>query len=473
MSKNEKGAWVGFGVGDTDPPTARRTDSNWHAVTLLNQKLYSKFASVRALGAPRTDSTYDEITAQAVALVASNYKITVPVDAKGQAIANLAFRAKLGSYPPPPPPTHALFTVRGTGGIIGQDFTSQIAQALPGQYHEHPINYAAAMGGLPVGAANDPSAPSGNECAEQARQLLTDAVMGSTTTFAVSGYSLGTKGVVMFLNDLFDPSHPLYQHKDRLVCVVMIADPWRPYGKSFYLGPTASGQGIGAPFFTMSKDAQAGLGYRCCWLANPADLYTNAPLGGTGLVLADFEEVILGMSVTDPMGMIMRFVQLALQLVVKDGGLLPGTSGTVNQPVVASPASGGLLGGLLGGGLLGGGSGGILGGILGAGANPLSLITGIAGGSIGLTGGMVGMILPLLLGGFEGLIDGISGNGTNLPTGPAADVQAAILALKFFGSGTAPHLAYWNTPWGIGPQTYLQLGIQHAADWASKVPVLT
>ncbi|OCB41886.1 hypothetical protein A5677_00500 [Mycobacterium malmoense] len=461
MATDAKGAWIGFGVGDTDPVNAKRTDPNWEAVTLLTTKLHDKFSTVRNLGLTPRD-TYDILTSQAVAMIAKNYGMTVPVDEQGYAVANLAFRTKLGSYPPPPPPTHAMFTVRGTGGIIGLDYTSQIAQALPGLYHEHPIDYAASMGGIPVGAANDPNAPSGDECAEQARQMLTDAVLGSTVTFAIAGYSLGTKGVILFLNDLFDPNHPLYEHRDRLVCVVLVADPWRPFGKSFYLGPVQAGQGIGAPSFTMSKAAQDALGWRCCWLVNPADLYTNAPLGGTGQVLDDVQEFILGTAVSDPLGTMAKFVQMLLQLVVKDGGLLKGGQ-TVNQPGGTQAGGGGLLGGVLGGG-------GLLGGLLGGGS-PASLITGIAGGSIGLTAGLVPLILPLLLGSFEGLIDGISGNGTNLPTGPAADVQAAILALKFFGSGTAPHLSYHDTAWGPGPQTFLQLGIQHAADYGSRVPV--
>ncbi|OBL08217.1 hypothetical protein A5646_12840 [Mycobacterium sp. 1245499.0] len=453
MATDANGRWIGFGVGDTDPATAKRTDPNWEAVTLLTTAL-AKWGGPKFGVTPQAN--YDLSIAAAVEKYCIHSKINLPVvrDVSGNAVANLAMRTKIGAYPPPPPPTHALFTVRGTGGIIGQDYTSQIAQALPGIYHEHPIDYAASMGGIPVGAANDPNAPSGDECAEQARQMLTDAVLGSTVTFGVTGYSLGTKGVILFLNDLFNPNHPLYPHRDRLVCVVLVADPWRPFGKSFYLGPVQAGQGIGTPYFTMSKAAQDALGWRCCWLVNPADLYTNAPLGGTGQVLADVEEFILGTAVSDPLGTMAKFVQMLLQLVVKDGGIINGGA-IVNQP-------GGTTGS--------GGLGGILGGLLGGGS-PASLITGVAGGSIGLTAGLVPLMLPLLVGGFEGLIDGISGNGTNLPTGPAADVQAAILALKFFGSGTAPHISYHNTTWGPGPQTFLQLGIQHAADYGSRVPV--
>lgn len=440
MAVNAAGGWIGFGVGDSDP-AAKPTDPNYHAVSLINEKLYTRFQSTHPLGQTRVKSVYDDITAASVALVAKNYGMTVPLDQQGRAVANLAFRTKIGAFPPPKPPTHALFTVRGTGGIIGLDYTSQIAQALPAIYHEHPIDYLAAMGGLPVGAANDPNAPSGNECADQACQMLADAVMGSTVSFSVAGYSLGTKGVLLFLNRLYDPNDPLYQHRNRLVCVVLVADPWRPFGKSFFMGPIQAGEGIGAPYFTMSKAAQDALGYRCCWLVNPADLYTNAPLGGTGAVLADVEEMILGMSVSDPLGMMERFVQMTMQLLLHDGGLQA---------------------------ILPGGGGGILGG-----GGITSLIGGLASGSTMITAGLAGLLLPILVGGFQGLISGISGNGSNLPPGPAADVQAAILALKFFGSGTAPHISYHDTPWGTGPQTFLQLGIQHAGDWGARTPVLT
>jgi hypothetical protein len=110
---------------------------------------------------------------------------------------------------------------------------------------------------------------------------------------------------------------------------------------------------------------------------------------------------------------------------------------------------------LPGGGLLSGG------GLAG-------LMTGVAGGSTLMTAGLAGLMLPLLMGGFQGLFAGISGNGQNLPKGPAADVQAAILAFKFFGSGIHGHVSYHDTPWGIGPQTFIDLGIQHAATGGSN-----
>lgn len=417
-------AWRGYELTDppmVDDPTIPRDAANWHAIELLRHKLFAKFQWAKDFGVTE-GNTYDRTTADAVGLFQG--KVGLPVTG----IANLATRARLGSYPPPAPPTHAALTVRGTGGIIGLDYTSQIALASPG-HHEVPIDYAAAMGGIPVGAANDPSAPSGDECADQAEQMLTDWVMSTTATFSVFGYSLGCKGPVQFLNKLFDPAHPLYAHRGRLVCVVLVADPWRPFGHSFYMGPIPEGRGIGAPYFTMSDAAIAGLGWRCCWLANPADLYTNSPLGATGQVLADVEEIVLGTSVSDPLGTIGKVIPLLLKIIQKDGGLQS------------------LLGGFA------------------------PILGGIAGGSTVLTAGLVTLLLPILGSAFQGLISGVSGNGSNLTPGVAADVQAAILALKFFGSGTAPHIGYHATNWGSGPQTFLQLGMQHANDWAGRVPV--
>ena len=463
MATDANGKWIGLGIGDIDDPATPRNAPNWHAVSLLNQKLYDRFHATHPLGQVRDSDQFTDTTAQSVELIAGRYGMAVPHDANGKAAANLAFRSKIGAYPPPSPPTHAAFTVRGTGGIIGQDYTSQIAQALPGLYHEHPINYPATMGGIPVAAAS--AGPSGNECAELARQMLTDAVLGSTVSFSVFGYSLGCKGPDLFLNDLFDPQHALYEHRDRLVCAVLVADPWRPHGRAFYGAPIPEGEGIGAPYFTMSPEAQNELGYRCCWLTNPADLYANAPLGGTGAVLADVEEIVLNLSASDPLNTMMAAVQELAKLVTQDAGLMQ----MLGAPPDAGPQGGvtNLPGGL--GGILGG-----LGGLLGGGGlSPVSTLTGLAGGAA-LSPALALAFLPLLMGGFQGLLAGISGNGQDLPKGPGADVQAMILALKFFGSGTAPHIHYHDTPWSShGPQTFLQLGIQHAADWGSRTPVLT
>lgn len=471
MATDKAGRWIGLGVGDSDSPMTPRTAPNWNAIQLLTGAL-ARWGG-KGFGV-QTVSTYDENVARAVEQFCVHSKVNLPVvrDANGLAVANLSMRARLGSYPPPPPPTHALFTVRGTGGVIGQDYTSQVAQASPGHYHEHPIDYPATMGGIPVAVAG--TGPSGNECAELARQMLRAAVLGSTVTFAVTGYSLGNKGLVLFLNDLFNPEDELYQHRDRLVCALLIADPWRPYGATFYGAPIPEGEGIGTPSFTMSQAARQALGYRCCWLTNPTDMYANAPLGGTGAILDDVQDIVLNLDMADPMGTMMAAIQELAKIVTQDAGLMQ----MLGAPADAGPQGGTTVGGLGGlGGLLPGGIGGILGGLgglggglLGGGSLP-SMLLGIAAGGP-LSPALALAILPLLLGGFQGLLDGITTNGVDLPKGPAADVQAMVLALKFYGSGIAGHLHYHDTPWSShGPQTYLQLGIQHVNDWGARVPV--
>jgi len=444
MAVDANGRWIGLGVGDSDDPNTPRSAPNWDAITLLTGKLNAKYQWARDLGVVQQPN-YDTTVAAAVAEFCQRSGLPTLKDNTGNAVANLTMRTRLGSYPPPAPPTHALFTVRGTGGVIGQDYTSQIAQALPGVYHEHPIDYLATMGGIPVGVAG--AGPSGDECADQAEHLLKEAVEGSTVSFAIAGYSLGTKGVVQFLNRLFDTNDPLNAHAHRLVCVVLMADPWRPFGHTFFLGPIPSGRGIGAPFFTMSDAAIAAMGWRCCWLAAPGDLYTNSPLGATGQVLADGERIVLETAVSDPLNTIKTVIPYLLRMVGKDGGL----------PVLGGTASGGT---------------GPLGGLLGS--TGVALLQGVASNPTTLTLGLATLLLPLLEGSFTGLVDGITGNGADLSAGVAADVQAAILALKFFGSDVWPHIHYHDQPWSPNsPQTYLQLAIQHANDWGTRTAVVT
>lgn len=445
MANDAGGKWIGLGVGDVDDPNTPRTAPNWDAITLLTGKLHDKYQWARDLGITAR-SSYDVLTAQVVEQFCGRVQLPVIRDPNGYAVANLAMRTRLGSYPPPPAPTHAALTVRGTGGVVGQDYTSLIAQASP-VHHEVPMLYDASMGGIPVGAATDPNAPSGDECAQQLYNMLAAWFAANTGSASLFGYSLGTLGIVMFLNDVYTDGHPFAAYRDRIVCVVLIGDPWRPAGHTFYLGPDPGGQGIGSPYRTLSPAAIAALGWRICWLANPTDMYTNSPKGATGQVLADVEQIVLGTAISDPLGTIERAIPYLLRLVEKDGGL----NTIFSAP---APAGGGLLGSVLGG------------------LNVGSILTDIAGGSLVLTPGLVGLLLPVLESGFTGLLDGITTNGVELPVGIAADVQAALLALKFYGGGIHGHVSYHDTPWGVGPQTYLELGIQHANDWGSRIPVL-
>ena len=127
---------------------------------------------------------YDQTTAAAI----EEFQRRVGLPQTG--IADFATRVRLGAWPPPPPPRHAGLTFRGTGGIVGMDYTSRVAQEAG--LDEIPILYPGSMGGIPVGAANDPNAPSGNDSVDIAVELAIDWIESNPTrTFCLLGYSLG------------------------------------------------------------------------------------------------------------------------------------------------------------------------------------------------------------------------------------------------------------------------------------------
>lgn len=106
------GKWLGYGVGDTDDPNLPNTAPNYRAVSLINQKLTDKYQWARELGmthGPR----YSTTTAVAIEEFCRRVGITPIYDPDGYAVANLAMRARLGSYPPPTPVLPLIFTVEG------------------------------------------------------------------------------------------------------------------------------------------------------------------------------------------------------------------------------------------------------------------------------------------------------------------------------------------------------------------------
>lgn len=338
----------------------------------------------------------------------------------------------LGIVTPTPPPRHAMLTFRGTGGIIGQDYTSIIAQNAPVQ--EVPINYAAAMGGLPVGAAGGPGDPSGSACVDQAYAMGRDWIRANPNrTFVLGGYSLGAIAASLLRRSL-EPGGELAEFRPNLVCGVTLGNPSRAFGHTYYLGAIPNGQGI--------SDFHLGdyilHDWQWCDLAHQDDLYTNTPLGATGDIIEQFYKIIMGTAVSDPMGTLTRMIPPMIQAV---------------EDALGASGSGALgAGGLMG--LLGGGLGG-----------------GLAGGA-----GGIAMLLPSLLPMLISLMGGLMGGGgigaDAGATGPVAAIQAMILALKFFASGTGPHINYHvNEVWP--GQTFLGLGIQHVRDWASRTPVKT
>ncbi|PIJ36718.1 hypothetical protein BMW24_003360 [Mycobacterium heckeshornense] len=102
MAVDSNGRWIGFGVGDVDDPNLPRSAPNWHAIELLTSKLHDKYAWARARGIV-AQPRYDEQVAGAVEEFCNRAGLAVIRDRQGFAVATLAVRTRLGSFPPPAP----------------------------------------------------------------------------------------------------------------------------------------------------------------------------------------------------------------------------------------------------------------------------------------------------------------------------------------------------------------------------------
>lgn len=350
---------------------------------------------------------------------------------------------RAGTPPPPKPvgPRHAWIVYRGTGGVIGLDYVSRVCQGAGDLVEEINPDFPASMGGLPPGAPGTPSAriaintgfESGCRWIEQ----------NPNRTFGLGGYSLGEIVVARLLDALFTPGGRLYAHRGRFVASFHIGPPARPLGAAYFNGTPAPGVGISS--WRLPQAVLGEVGARACYLCHPEDMYGAIPVpipGGTGDIMETVFDMVTDAGMSDFLGTVQRMIPHLLEI-ASDAGVLGAIGmGGVGQSDPNNPLS--LLGSL--GGLAGGGA------LL---LNPITIVP---------------MLLPLLIAALPGLIAGIGGGvGGNL-TGPAAAAQAAIIAMKFLMTGTAPHINYHA--WEVWPgQTYLGLAIQHVRHWASTVPV--
>lgn len=151
------------------------------------------------------------------------------------------------------------------------------------------------------------------------------------------------------------------------------------------------------------------LDYRHCWLTHPGDMYADIPLGDTGTIMDTAFDMVVGTQLSDPLATVKA--------------ILP------NIPIILREA----------------------------GIEIPDALKGLAGG----VNGLAQVFLPMLIDMLPGLMAG-------KPTGPAAAVQAAIIALRFLAAGTGPHIRYHLDEIWPGA-TYLDLAIQHVRDHASRV----
>lgn len=241
---------------------------------------------------------------------------------------------KLGALKPPPPlpPRHACLTFRGTGGIVGLDFTSRVAQMCAGRVEEIPILYPASMGGIPVGAANDVRQPSGQKCVEIAVEMAVDWIRSNSRTFVLGSYSLGALAASRVRAELL-PGGRLAEHADRYVAGFAIGNPARRFGHTFWLGAVPGGYGIADWHLP-----EAACTWDWCELVDPGDLYANCPGGDVGDVIRKVQAIVTNTEVSDPVGTARKMIPLLLQLLDEAGVDLP-----LSIPGMALGALAGLL----------------------------------------------------------------------------------------------------------------------------------
>lgn len=144
MAHNAAGQYVGFGVGDSDDPKLPRTAPNWHAVSLINAKLHEKYQWARDMGVGYS-TDYTTTTAKAIAEFVRRTGLPLVVDGSrgSNAVATVAIRRRLGSYPPPAPILPVFFTIEGHSSDMWTGPVADTASQLEaeGLCHHQPIGY--------------------------------------------------------------------------------------------------------------------------------------------------------------------------------------------------------------------------------------------------------------------------------------------------------------------------------------------
>ncbi|MHC9292077.1 hypothetical protein ACRCUN_06390 [Mycobacterium sp. LTG2003] len=391
--------------------TELRYGGSQPAEAMAWQRAIVAFAKSYALAASGGPLKADGWIGDDDARVAAEYRKRrgLPAPPPGVVVTHEEYGALVKTTPPKPKPRHLGIVFRGTGGIIGQDYVSRVCQGAADLIEERNPEWPASMGGLPPGA---PGTPSMNKAvqigiAAGAREIQ------SGRTYVLGGYSAGAI-VAAKLRAMLEPGQPLAEFRRNYVCGFAIGNPSRAFGHTYYLGAIPNGRGISD--FNMPAST---LAWDWCDLAHPDDMYANVPLGDAGDIMTAIYQAVTDTQLSDPAGTL-RAIIAAIPKVLAEAG--------VSIPLLTQVGTGALSG------------------------NPAAL---------------AGVLLPVLVSTLPALIGGA---GAGPLTGPAAAVQAAIVALKFALSGTAPHINYHA--WEVWPgQTYLGLAIQHVRDWASRIPV--
>lgn len=317
--------------------------------------------------------------------------------------------------PAPAALRHPAFVFRGTGGIIGLDYVSRICQGAADLVEEINTPWAATMGGLPVGTAGGLTDPSMWRAVQEAfglakLEFLHRYTINPKIRIVIIGYSGGAVVAALFRQWIHE------NYPDNYLCSVGVADPTRPHGGAFYNAPGANrdGQGISSWRYGDINDS------RHCWLTNvsdPArpDMYAHIPLGKVGEIMQGAFDLVTHVELSDLVSTARSFVTVIPEIAADAGIYVPDALGALSNGIP----------------------------------------------------GLIGWGLPLLTGALGGLISG--GNPDSL-VGTAAAAKAAQIGLTFAldNPPTRPHITYEFAEVWPG-KTYLQLGIDHVRDWASRV----
>lgn len=296
------------------------------------QRAIVDFARSYALAADGSQLKVDGWIGYDDAAVAAEYRRRrkLPAPPPGVVVTHEEYAALVKAAPPPPPPAHVALTFRGTGGIVGADYTSRVAQMTGSR--EVPILYPASMGGIPVGAAGDLGAPSGQKCVDIAFEMACEEIERTAYTFHLVGYSLGAIAASRVRAALL-PGGRLEKHAGRYICGVMFGNPSRAFGHTFYLGAIPAGYGIAD--WHLPQEACT---WDWCELVDPGDLYGNAAGGEIGDVLRAAYRLIMDTQVSDPLGTAVKLVRNVLKLLDEAGVDLP-----LDIPGIITGALAGLL----------------------------------------------------------------------------------------------------------------------------------
>lgn len=407
--------WRGYELTDPpmqDDPATARNDPNWHAIELMLDKLCAKYGWARAMGLV-PGNTYHELAARAVLEFKQRTGLSIlPEELEtGHGIANLATRTRLGSYPPPAPPRHAMLTFSGTWAAPGTGYCSWVAQACSRLVEEIPVQSPWSFGF--VGGPID--APSYRESVSIAVEWAVAWILAHPNrTFMLAGYSQGAEAASRVYQEMIDGRLQHLRHN--YVGGFTIGNPCRQKGHTFFGGKDPGGSGISS--FNLSN-----MGNEWADYAQPGDIYTTKPGGLVGENMQDVYELAIDLQLNDPLVFFQAFIRNLLELLENLGGL------KTFAPILA----------------------------------------GVSGGPVGLVTAALGMIPSILIGVLGSALTGADPAKTTDPI--QAALQACIIGLKFVARNppTGPHITYEFGEARPG-QTYIQHAIQHTNDWASRVP---